>query len=223
MRQPQRPEAQAALEVLCEQYWIPVYRLIRRRGYREDVAQDLTQGFFADLLERNPLSKADPTRGRFRAFLKTLVKHYLANQARHDAAQKRGGGVRGLSLDWSQGEAQAGLEPRDDETAESLFEREWALTVVRQTLEQLRSEYEEKGRGEWFDALRDVLVPEGQTPGYQVLGERLGLSVTAVKVSVFRLRERFRQRLRQVVTDTLDEGESVDDEIRQLLSALRGV
>jgi RNA polymerase sigma factor (sigma-70 family) len=212
------PESRQALADLCGQYWYPVYAYVRRRGNDRHKAEDLTQAFFTRLLETNDLAAADRTRGRFRTFLLTACQHFLANRHDYETAQRRGGGVKPLPIDFGEGEERFTREPADPHTAEADFERRWALTLLDQTLRELRAEYIESGKANLFDTLKPVLT--GDAVGYQELGRQLNLNEGAVKVAVHRLRQRYRDKLRAVIADTVDKPDDVDDEIRDLFAAL---
>jgi RNA polymerase sigma-70 factor (ECF subfamily) len=212
-------DAQAALEMLCQAYWMPVYAYLRRRSAQVDDAQELTQAFFAHLLERNALAAAAPDRGRFRAFLLTACKHFVAHERERERAQKRGGGVRTWSLDFESGEARFQLEPVDCLTPERLFERQWALTLLDRVLQLLRAEFARHGRERNFDLLKAYLG--GTAPeSYALLGEQLDLSEGAARVAVHRLRRQYRELLREEIAQTVASPEQVDDEIRDLFAAL---
>lgn len=212
------PDGRQALADLCRLYWYPVYAYVRRRGHDRHAAEDLTQSFFARLLEKNDLAAADPARGRFRSFLLTACQHFLSNQHDHDTAQKRGGGVKPLSIDFGQGEERYAREPADPHTPEAEFERRWALALLDQTLTELRAEYAESKKVALFDTLKGTLT--GDATSYRDLGTRLGLSEGAVKVAVHRLRQRYRDKLRAVIAETVDGPAAVDDELRDLFAAL---
>ena len=210
----------AALAMLCEAYWYPLYAFIRRRGHEPQTAEDLTQEFFATLLDKRYLAMADPDRGRFRAFLLTSVKHFLANQRARAQAQKRGGGKPLLSLDFTDAEGRYLAEPSHGLTAERLYERRWALTLLDRVLGQLAAEYEANGQAALFDALRDSLVrPRGTTPYRQIAAE-LERTEGAVKTAVHRLRRRYRKLLIAEISHTVAPGEDAQDEIRMLFTAI---
>lgn len=215
---PAATDSRQALADLCGQYWYPVYAYVRRRGSDRHKAEDLTQAFFARLLESNDLAAADRTRGRFRTFLLTACQHFLANRHDYETAVKRGGGVIPLPIDFGDGEERFTREPADPHTAEADFERRWAVTLLDQTLKELRAEYAESGKATLFDGLKGTLTGDG--PAYRDLGERLGLSEGAVKVAVHRLKQRYRDKLRAVIAETVDTPADVDDEIRDLFAAL---
>jgi len=216
------PEAaRAALDELCEAYWYPLYAFARRSGHGVEEAQDLTQGFFTALLEKGYLADADRTRGRFRTFLLAAFKHFVAKAHARARALKRGGGVVPLSLDVERGEARYVLEPADEASPERLYERRYALTLLDRAMARVAEAYRTgpPERAERFEALRPCLGGRGEAP-YRVLANRLGLSETAVKVQVHRMRSRFRHALRAEIADTLGDPAEVDDEIRRLLQAL---
>jgi RNA polymerase sigma-70 factor (ECF subfamily) len=216
---PAASDAQAALAELCSAYWYPVYAYVRRRGHDHHAAQDLTQGFFARLLEKNDLAAADRTRGRFRSFLLTACQHFLANRHDNDTAKKRGGGRAHLSLDFADADGRYAREPADETTPERVFDRQWALGVLDKTLTGLREEYVESGRAKLFDALKDCLTGEADA-SYAALAGQLGMTEGAVKVAVHRLRQRYRDRLRAAIAETVATPEEVDGEIRDLFAAL---
>jgi RNA polymerase sigma-70 factor (ECF subfamily) len=212
------PDSDAALAELCGRYWYPLYAFVRRTVNDREAAGDLTQAFFARLLERNLLAAARPERGRFRTFLLTCCKHFLLNERDRERAEKRGGGRATLSLDFAAGDARFRREPADTMTPERLYHRQWALSLLGQVLAGLRAEYVAAGKADLFDALKGSLAGAGES--YAAIGERLGVTEGAVKIAAHRLRQRYRERLRQEVAQTLDAGEDPDDEIRQLFDCL---
>ena len=218
-RDPAAPETRRALADLCGLYWYPVYEYVRRRVSDHHQAQDLTQGFFARLLEKHDLAAADRSRGRFRSFLLTACQHYLANQHDHDTAKKRGGGVDHLPLDFGDAAGRFALEPAGADTPERAFDRRWALELLARTVDQLRAEYAESGRARLFDALKGCLTG-GADVSHAELAEQLGMTVGAVKVAMHRLRQRYRDRLRAGIAETVATHEGVDEEIRDLFAAL---
>jgi RNA polymerase sigma factor (sigma-70 family) len=215
------PQGRAALEDLCAAYWYPLYAFARRAGSTADDAADLTQGFFARLIEKDWVDQADRERGKFRTFLLAAFRHYTSNQQARAGAKMRGGDKRVFSLDVGEAESRVRLEPATGLTAEQIYARRYALTLIDRAWERLAVRYR-KGRPERahrFDVLRPCLEGDGAPP-YRELGERLGLSETAVKVAVHRLRGHFREALRNEVADTLEQGADVDAEIRDLMAAL---
>ncbi len=215
-------EAHDALEKLCRTYWPPIYAFIRRQGYSPHDAQDLTQGFFARILEKNWISTANPARGRFRSFLLGTLKHFLANEWDRCSAQKRGGGQVLIPIDATSAETSCGFEPADQLTAEKVFERRWALTLLDQVLRQLRQEYVSDGKQALFDQLKHTLTEASRSVPYTEIALRLNTSEGAIKVAVHRLRQRYRELLRAEIASTVAGSEEVDDEIRNLFSALAG-
>jgi DNA-directed RNA polymerase specialized sigma24 family protein len=214
------PQAQQALSHLCESYWYPLYAYIRRRGHSADEAQDLTQEFFARLLAREFLEAADPAKGRFRAFLLACCKHFLANQRDHDHAQKRGGGITPVSLSPDEAEQRYRLEPSHDLTPEKLFERRWAVTLLDCVLARLREEFTARGKEAQFDHLRVYLVGERNGPPQADAAEALEMTAGSIKVAVHRMRQRYRELLREEIARTVETPEQIDEEIRQLFAAL---
>lgn len=217
------------LAELCQRYWFPLYAFLRRRGYDAATSEDYVQGFFAHLLQGDRLKAADPQRGRFRSFLLTACKNYVANVQRSERAQRRGGGQPLLSLDYRDGETRYVSEPREQWTAERLFERQWALETIETALAQLAARYAERGQSERFEALRPLIAPVEEAPPQAEVAARLGISENAVKVAAHRLRGQFAALLRELVADTLagpghraTEASEVDRELAELLSALRG-
>lgn len=213
-------EAQQALQQLCATYWYPLYAYVRRQGHTVEDAQDLTQEFFARLLEHNYLGKADPDRGRFRTFLLTSLKHFLINEWNKANREKRGGGCQVISLDTEQTESRFRAEPADHRTPERAFARRWAVIVLDRVLQELRAEWVADGRGLVFEELKSALSGEENESSYAEIGRRLSMSEGNVKTHVFRLRRRYRELLKAEIARTVDNPAEVDDEIRELLAAL---
>ncbi|WP_406698331.1 ECF-type sigma factor [Singulisphaera sp. Ch08] len=214
--------AHEALAALCETYWYPLYAFVRSRGHDAESAQDLVQGFFTRLLERGDLATVDPGKGKFRSFLMAACSHYLANQADHDRAKKRGGGRPLISIDRLKAEGRYGLEPVDLLTAERLFERQWALILLEQVLGQLEAEMVRSGKARQFEVLRPVLLGSALRVPYAEVAAALGVSEQAARASAQRLRRRYRVLLRGEVARTLDDPSEVDEEILALFAALGG-
>ena len=214
--------ARQALAELCETYWYPLYAFVRRRGHSPEDACDLTQGFFARLMEKNDLAAADQSRGRFRTFLLCSLANFLANHRDHERALKRGGDRKHVSLTWDSEDAECRyqLEPTDGLTPERLFDRQWALSLLDGVLVDLREEYERGGNGQLFDALKGALTFVPDAPGYEQVAAELHMTVGAVKVAVHRLRSRYRQHLRRTIADSVVSEEDVHDEIRHLFHVL---
>lgn len=214
--------AERALAHLCEAYWYPLYAFVRRSGHAAEDAQDLTQEFFARLLEKNWLAEADPARGRFRSFLLAALKHFLANEWNRSQRLKRGGGREFVALDAATAEERYALEPPDPATPELLYDRRWALTLLARTQESLRKEMNASGQRERFKALEPTLVGERTALPYEELAARFGVTETAVKSMVLRLRVRFRSLLRKEVAETIGRDADVDPELAHLLDILGG-
>jgi len=217
---PERKDAQAALASLCEGYWYPLYAYVRRRGYPPEQAQDLTQEFFTRVLEGRYLDRADPEKGRFRAFLLTSLKFFLADAADRNRAQKRGGGAV-LSLEISSGEERYQRETGHNETPERIFERRWALSLLDRVMDRLREEFVQHGRAQHFERLKVFLLEQGETP-YAELGRELDRSEGAVKVAIHRLRKRYRELFRQEIAETVADSAEIEGELRFLAGVLSG-
>ena len=209
-----------ALEELAQVYWFPLYSYIRRRGHGAAQAEDLTQGFFARLLEKESLAAVDREKGRFRSFLLASVKNFLANEWDKSQAAKRGGGRTIIAWDGLEAEARYALEPADELTPERLFERRWALAVLGQVLARLRQEYGERGRADLFEAVQCCLTGTDERASHGETGRQLGMSEGAVKMATSRLRKRYRELLREEIAGTVDSPEQVAEEIRFLLDCL---
>ena len=214
--------ARDALARLCQTYWHPLYAYVRRLGNSPHDSQDLTQEFFARLLEKNYLAGADESRGRFRSFLLAALKHFLANEWDKARAQKRGGGRIPIPINIGTAETSCGFEPVDNVTAEKIYERRWALTLLAQVLRRLREEYVQAGREKLFEQLKPTLTEASRTVRYAEMAVRLGTSEGAVKVAVHRLRQRYREVLRAEIADTVASPAEVEDELRNLFAALAG-
>jgi RNA polymerase sigma factor (sigma-70 family) len=217
---PQRKDARSALVSLCEGYWYPLYVYVRRRGYSAEQAQDLTQEFFIRLLEGRYLDRADPEKGRFRSFILTSLKFFVADEADRQRAHKRGGGVV-VSIEFSSGEDRYLREPAHDETPERIFERRWALSVLDRVVEKLRDEFVYHGRTEHFERLKVFLLGQSDAPPYAALAREMNTSEGALKVAIHRLRKRYRELFRQEIADTVADPAEVESELRFLAIALR--
>jgi RNA polymerase sigma-70 factor (ECF subfamily) len=214
------PRSAGALAELCHAYWYPLYAFVRRQGHGPEEAQDLTQEFFARLLEKDYLAAVDPAKGRFRSFLLVACKHFLANECDRANAQKRGGRVSFHSLQWHDAEERYAQEPAHELTPEKLFERRWALALLDQVLNRLHGEYVQAKKGPLFDRLKEALVGGRDAAGYSQAGADLGLSEGAIKVAVHRLRKRYRELLLEEIGRTVDDAAQIDEEIRDLFAAL---
>jgi len=209
-----------ALERLCRTYWYPLYSYLRRRGCDAHQAEDCAQGFFAVLLEGHTLERAKPERGKFRSFLLSCLSHFLADQWDQAQAQKRGGGKVIVSLDIEDAETRYQVEPAHDLTPERLFEKSWALTVLENAMARLKTESAEGGRQDLFESLKPHLPASRGPASYKDVATRLGMTEGAVKVAVHRLRDRYRQLVRAEIAETVSTPEQVDEEIRDLFTAL---
>lgn len=197
-------------------------RYIRRRGFEPADAQDLTQSFFAHILQRGLFQRARRDKGKFRSFVLGSLKFFLADELARLQAQKRGGGCTLVSLDAVSAEARYQLEPADPWDAEKLFERRWALTLIECALGRLEAEFRRAGRQRVFDSLRALLLGEPGTQRYAAIGAELGLSESAVKVTVHRMRQRFREIFREELAHTLAEPDQLDEEMRYVFAVVRG-
>jgi len=209
-----------AMSTLCHSYWHPVYAFIRRSGYDPDQSQDLTQGFFARLLEKNDLSDADQTRGRFRSFLLTSVKHFLANEWDRASALKRGGGMTPVSIDLVKAERWFSPSVLDTESPEVVFERRWALSVLEQVMTRLRKEFAMEGQADLFDVLSVFLSQDSGEVSYEDLAEELGIQPGNLRTKVYRMRQKYRRLLREEITATVSTVDEISEEIRFLVSRL---
>jgi RNA polymerase sigma-70 factor (ECF subfamily) len=210
-----------ALEQLCRSYWFPLYAYVRRRGHDAHAAQDLTQGFFERLLERNDLARLTREGGRFRSFLLTALNHYLANEHERATAQKRGGGRTLISLDDESAEDRyQSHEPSHSETPDRLFERQWALALMEEAMKRLGAEHSGSGKSAAYDALRPFLSREPDPGEYATVANRLNIAPGTLAVQVHRLRDRYRLLVRAAVADTVQSPLEVDAEMRHLLESL---
>jgi len=209
-----------ALAKLCQVYWYPLYAFVRRQGHGPHDAQDLTQEFFVRLLEKDYLGDIDRAKGKFRSFLLVALKHFLCKEWARAKTLKRGGGHTLVSLDTLSAEDRYRREPQDNATPEKLFERRWALTVLDRVLTRLNEEYETTGKRAVFEQLQGCLTGNSDSLPYAELAARLGMTEGAVKVVVHRLRQRYRGVLRDEIAQTVADPAEINDEIRQLFSAL---
>jgi RNA polymerase sigma factor (sigma-70 family) len=209
-----------ALASLCETYWYPVYAFIRRQGHDADAARDLTQEFFARVLEKNYFGDADPARGRFRAFLLTSIRHFLSNERDRARALKRGGATPPLSLDVETAEGTYQLEGQDDLTPEKLFDARWATLLLDRALSRLERAYTASGKSETFDRLKGFLTGDNAHVTYDEAARSLNSTEAAIKVAVHRLRRRFRDALVEEIAETVDSPADIDAELRHLRAAV---
>ena len=213
-------QAREALEHLCQKYWQPLYVYVRRRVQNEADALDLVQAFFARLLEKHYLADADQNRGRFRSFLITAFKHFLANEWDKAKAQKRGGSYKIHSLDLSVDDSVVSFELESGVTSEQLYERQWARSLINLVKERLQAEYTKQKKQGLFDLLKDFLASDQQVKYIEVT-EKLGMKEPAVRMVASRMRKRFRQLLREEIAHTVSNDEDVDGEIRHLFMIFR--
>lgn len=212
--------ARGALEQLCESYWYPVYAYVRRRSANADDAQDLTQGFFTHLLDKQTIAQADPGRGRFRAFLLTSVKNFLINEHEKAAAQKRGGDRRKLSMDFEAAESRYALEPSHNTTPERIFEQQWALTLLNRVLESLQQEYTAAGNADLFEHLKVFLTGQSSDVTHADVAAELGITEVASRAALSRLRKRYRELLTIEIAQTVSAADEVEEELQSLFVAL---
>ncbi len=205
---------------MCETYWYPLYVFIRRKGFQFAEAQDLTQSFFAQLLEKDRLRVADPERGRFRSFLLASLNNFLSNWQREARAVKRGGAVSTISLDFESGESRYDVEPSNDLTPEKLFERRWAMTLLTNAVAKLREEYDKAGKLALFESLKGNLGGDTGRVPYKEIADQLGMSEGAIKIAAHRLRQRCRDILRGEISQTVATPEDIDEELRHLFAAV---
>lgn len=214
------PERSAALEKLCRTYWYPLYAFIRRQGYSEEDAQDLTQQFFASLLERNDFGRVDPSKGKFRTFLLASLSHLLSNERDRARAVKRGGGQRPLSLDELEPEQRYRLEPASELSPDRFFDIRWAMTIMERALANLRAESTASGKTALFEGVKRYLTEEPGRGDYAEAGRRLDLTGQAVAVAVHRLRHRYRELVRAEVAQTVSSPLDLEEEMRHLYAVL---
>lgn len=213
-------DSEASLEALCKQYWFPAYAVARRAGNDVETSKDLTQAFFAKLLEKRWLATADPTKGRFRTFLITALKRFMVNEWHREHAAKRGGHQRTIPLDTTVAESIYAREDRQVLAPDALFDRHWALALLDAALLRLEDEYRESGRDEEFSELKPCLTAGRGETDYQLLAGKLSRSEGAARVAVHRLRKRYRVVFREEIARTVGDEKEVDDEMRDLLQAL---
>ena len=217
---PKSASYEKALETLCQTYWFPLYAYLRRHGCNSHEAQDYTQAFFTALLDNGGLGLADPKRGKFRSFLLASLKHFLSNERARARAKKRGGGRKILSLDFENAESQYALEPRDELSPEKLFERSWALTVLDRTMAHLQAEAVTANKQKTFERLKSYLTADKGSATYRDAAIELDMTEGAVRIAVHRLRKRYRELLRDEIAQTVTSDDQIDEEIRDLFTAL---
>jgi RNA polymerase sigma-70 factor (ECF subfamily) len=219
-REPTGTESQKALASLCEAYWYPLYAYVRSQGHDPEESRDLTQAYFAYLLEKNILEDVDPAAGRFRSFLLATLKHYVANERRKQGALKRGGGTQTISLDGEDAESRYGMEPADKLTPEQVFENRWALTVLERAMRCLEAEWGDGDRRKQFEQLRPHLTGQEPRIPFREVAAALEMTEVAVRGAMHRLRQRFGQLIRDEIAETVAKPDEVDDEVRHLLAVV---
>jgi RNA polymerase sigma-70 factor (ECF subfamily) len=216
----QRPaDADAARERLCRVYWPPLYAYVRRTGESPHDAQDLTQEFFTRLLEKDYLAAVDQAKGRFRSFMLAALKHFLSNERDKQRAQKRGGDRTFVPIDFHNAESQGGFEPSQNLTPEVIFQRRWAAALLEESLARLRKEYAAAGKEAVFEQLKQTLTEGRGTIAYAALAAKLKMSGSAVKMAVWRLRQRYRAAIRSEIAATVADPSEIEDELREVLRA----
>jgi RNA polymerase sigma-70 factor (ECF subfamily) len=215
------PDTRSALEFLCTTYWYPLYVYIRRQGHNAEDAKDLTQEFFARLLEQKQLRLADPARGRFRTFLLTSLKHFLINDWKRANRKKRGGGREVLSIDEELAESRFTAEPATEQPPDAFYDRRWAAILMEHALEALRGEFEQAGKRERFERLKVFVWGEKSALTHAAMADQLGMTEGAVKVAVHRLRQRYGELLRAEVARTVTTPVEVEEELRYLVLVIR--
>lgn len=209
-----------ALANLCSSYWYPIYAFIRRNGSTPHEAEDLTQEFFARILQRDWLANVHPAGGKFRSFLLACVKNFLSNEREKAHAQRRGGGLSPIPLEREDAETRYVIEPPDPVTPDVLFERRWVFELLEHTLEALRQEYTQTNRLDWFEELQGFLPGGKEIVSRAELALKRKISANAIDVAIYRLRQRFGALLRNKVAETVSSDAEVDEEIRHLMSVL---
>lgn len=212
--------AERALAEICEAYWFPLYVFVRRAGYAAADAEDLTQSFFAKLIEKGYLQQADRERGRLRSFLLTSLKHFLADEWDKSQALKRGGGKTFVAIDQDAAEERYALEPADEASPERLFEKRWALTLLENIVAELREEFVASGKSELFDGLQPFLAWNSAEESYREVAGRLGVSENSARVTVFRMRKRYGELMRRHISETVNSEEEVEEEMQFLMGVI---
>ena len=218
--QGESPAAHEALEKLCRTYWRPIFAFLRRQGIPPEEAEDITQGFFAQLLERRKFSAIRREKGRLRSFLLGALKYFVADEQRRAIATKRGKGQRLISLDELRGEEQIEMEPADPVTAEMIYERRWALTVLECVLSRLKDEYRAADNAALFDSLKQLLPDEPGSPSQAEIAARLGMTENAVRQAFYRFRQRYQSILREEIAHTVATPGDIEDELRHLIAVI---
>jgi len=218
--QGESPAAQEALEKLCRMYWRPIFAFLRRQGIPPKEAEDITQGFFAELLERRSLSAVRREKGRLRSFLLGGLKYFLANEERRTMAIKRGKGQRPIALEELRAGERIATEPADPMTPDQIYERRWALTVLERVLGRLKDEYQAAGNAALFDSLKQLLPDEPGAPSQAEIAAKLGMSENALRQAFYRFRQRYQALLREEIAHTVATPADIEDELRHLIAVL---
>jgi DNA-directed RNA polymerase specialized sigma24 family protein len=218
--QGESPAAQEALEKLCRTYWRPIFVFLRRQGFAPTEAEDVTQGFFAELLERRSLSAVRKEKGRLRSFLLGGVKYFVANEQRRVMAVKRGKGQQLIPLEEFRGDDRMEFEPTDPLTAEMIYERRWALTLLERVISRLKDEYHSAGKAPLFDSLKELLPDEPGSPSQAEIAARLDMNENAVRQAFHRFRQRYQLLLREEIANTVATPGDIEDELRHLIAVL---
>src|SRR5437868_4995788 len=218
--QGESPGGRDALEELCRTYWRPVYAFLRRQGVGPEEAEDITQGFFAQLLERRKFSSLRKEKGRLRSFLLGALKYFLADERRRATAIKRGRGQRLIPLEELRADERIDMEPADPVTAEMIYERRWALTVLEHVLSRLKDEYQTAGNAALFDLLKQLLPDEPGSPSQADIATQLGMTENAIRQAFYRFRQRYQSLLREEIAHTVATPGDIEDELRHLIAVL---
>ena len=219
--QGESPAAPEALEKLCRTYWRPIYGFVRRKGARPEDAEDLTQGFFALLLERKDLNTVRKEKGRLRSYLLTSVKNFLVGEARHAMAAKRGKGQRLIPLEQIRERERVDVERNDRWTADQIYERRWAFTVLEQVMARLRDEYRSAGNVRFFEQMKKMLMDEPDRPSQTQVASEFEMTENAVKQAFYRFRQRYQTLLREEIAQTVATPSDIEDELRHLIAVVR--
>jgi RNA polymerase sigma-70 factor (ECF subfamily) len=218
--QGESPAAQEALEKLCRMYWRPIYSFLRRQGIGATEAEDITQGFFAQLLERGSFGAVRKEKGRLRSFLLASLKYFLADEQRRAMAIKRGKGQRLIPLEELRADERTDMEPSDPMTAEMIYERRWALTVLERVISRLKDEYCAAGNAALFDSLKQLLPDEPGAPSQAEIAARLGMTENAIRQAFYRFRQRYQSLLRDEIANTVATPGDIEDELRHLIAVV---
>jgi len=218
--QGESPAAQVALEKLCRTYWRPIFAFLRRQGHSPEEAEDITQGFFAQLLERRKFGALRKEKGRLRSFLLGALKYFVTDEQRRAMAIKRGSGLRPIPLEEFRAGERIDMEPSDPLTAEMIYERRWALTLLEQVLGRLKDEYVAAGNAALFAALKELLPDEPGSPSQAEIGARMGMTENAIRQAFYRFRQRYQSLLREEIANTVATPGDIEDELRHLIAVL---